>query len=267
MDFYSHSVLFYSYAKSLVILSLCLSLSSCGVKDQNGNYYLIPDFIENLFKLKVSSETNKEKGLSTISSSTPTTTPNFTPDSTPTTSPVKTKGDFITLPAPTTIADSTNNKDSQQQLILKNSSKYVGEQETHGMNRSPFIDKINKFTNVSMGSPYCSSFTSYILHESGVTAPITAWSPSMVSKNNIEFSKIKPADVFGLYFPSKKRIAHVGFIIGERGNYIKTREANTSPESGDLDAKSRDGDGVWNRMRNKKLMSDPRNKFSRYWKN
>lgn len=170
------------------------------------------------------------------------------------------------VPTPTPIKIVTG--DPEQSRIINNAQKYVGQTETGGFNRSPFIDKINKFSNVPLGSPYCASFVSYILYISEVNGPISAWSPAMTSKNNIPFKDIDTSDVFGLYFPSKKRIAHVGFIKEVKPNsaYISTTEANTSPEASELGAKSREGDGIFNRLRNKKLMSDSRNKFSRYWK-
>lgn len=223
-----------------------LFCSSCKPIDSIKNYYnsIFEEKKEEKIEIKKESYVDVKKDIK----------PSYT--STPTPSPT-----------PKIAYLSNTNIVSDQERIIKNAEKFIWETETKGFNRSPFIDKINTFAGAPLGSPYCSSFVSYVLYISNIkNAPITAWSPSMVAKNNILFKNIKPADVFGLYFPSKKRIAHVGFVAGEKGNYIITIEANTSPDAKDLDAKSREGDGVFKKLRNKKLMSDERNKFSRYWK-
>lgn len=50
-------------------------------------------------------------------------------------------------------------------------------------------------------------------------------------------------DVFGLYFPEKARIAHVGFIDQWDGTWLTTVEGNTN------DSGSREGDGVYRKKR------------------
>ncbi len=50
-------------------------------------------------------------------------------------------------------------------------------------------------------------------------------------------------DVFGLYFPEKARIAHVGFIDQWDGTWLTTVEGNTN------DSGSREGDGVYRKRR------------------
>lgn len=52
-----------------------------------------------------------------------------------------------------------------------------------------------------------------------------------------------PGDVFGLYFPEKKRIAHVGFVDQWDGTWMISVEGNTN-NSG-----SREGDGVYRKRR------------------
>ena len=53
----------------------------------------------------------------------------------------------------------------------------------------------------------------------------------------------KSGDVFGLYFPEKGRIAHVGFIDQWDGKWLITVEGNTN------EAGSREGDGVYRKKR------------------
>jgi hypothetical protein len=143
--------------------------------------------------------------------------------------------------------------------IIEFAERFVGLRETHGNNRSPEIDKWNKSAGSYLGAPYCASFVSYVLRSLGIDAPNSAWSPTMVSRNRIPFSDIEQGDVFWL------TISHTGFIDNPRytSTGVSTVEANTSPSSS-LDAKDRDGDGVYRKLRNKKLLGQSGNKFSRY---
>ena len=50
-------------------------------------------------------------------------------------------------------------------------------------------------------------------------------------------------DVFGIYFPEKKRIAHVGFVDAWDGTWLTTVEGNTNVLG------SREGDGVYRKRR------------------
>jgi len=50
-------------------------------------------------------------------------------------------------------------------------------------------------------------------------------------------------DIFGLYFPERKRIAHVGFIDQWDGTWMVTVEGNTNVSG------SREGDGVYRKRR------------------
>jgi rare lipoprotein A len=146
------------------------------------------------------------------------------------------------------------------QEIIDFASKFVGERETHGKNRSPFIDKINSSVGTYTAAPYCASFVSYVLKNLGIDAPNSAASIKMVSRNNIPFYDIEQGDVFWLYF------SHTGFI--DNPNFtrtgISTVEANTG-DGGNLDTRrDRDGDGIYRKLRPRLTMSDKRNKFSRY---
>jgi ABC-type thiamine transport system ATPase subunit len=104
-------------------------------------------------------------------------------------------------------------------------------------------------------------------HLEGVQAPVSAWAPDQVRKNSVKFTDLKAGDVFGIYFPSKQRVAHVGFVDRVKGAYLMTVEANTSPDAVAGSASDRDGQGVYARRRPVYLMKQEKNKFSRYWNN
>jgi len=133
-----------------------------------------------------------------------------------------------------------------------------------GYNRSPEIDTWNSFTEVDMGSPYCASFVSYMNHLAGIKAPVSAYAPDQVKRNNVPFSQIKTGDIFGIYFPSKGRVAHVGFVEQVKGSYLLTVEANTSPDAKAGSSSDRDGEGVYARRRPVYLMKQQNNKYSHY---
>jgi hypothetical protein len=154
----------------------------------------------------------------------------------------------------------------QADAIIAKAQQYTYVRESKGANRSKEIDAWNKLTGAPMGSPYCASYISFVHKEVGVKAPISAWSPDLVSKNNVRFENVTTGDVGGIYFPSKGRVAHVFLVEKISGNNVYTVEANTSPSAASGSATDRDGDGVHRKIRSKKLLSDSRNKYSRYWK-
>jgi len=131
-------------------------------------------------------------------------------------------------------------------------------------NRSKDIDTWNRFSGVPLGSPYCASFISYVNHLVGLKAPVSAWAPDQVRRNNVPISSLKSGDVFGIYFRSKKRVAHVGLVDKVRGSFLMTVEANTSPDAVAGSNADRDGQGVYARRRPIYLMRQAGNKFSRY---
>jgi len=59
----------------------------------------------------------------------------------------------------------------------------------------------------------------------------------------------RPGDPFGIYFPSKGRVAHVGLVRQWGRQSIITVEANTSPEAVAGSSADRDGGGIWSKRR------------------
>lgn len=151
------------------------------------------------------------------------------------------------------------------------SQKYLAlpVRETHGKNRSPEIDRFNKFCKVPLGSPYCASGISYCFYEAlqivpqhlrtGTLFPYSASSQSIKNsfKKNGWYS-VNPQDLlkwngalFGWTNPAPNSAhGHIGMVIGrltdKQGKVvaIQTLEFNTSPITG-----SRDGDGCYSLKR------------------
>jgi len=75
-------------------------------------------------------------------------------------------------------------------------------------------------------------------------------------KNVKDSDQIRPGDCGGIYFPSKKRIAHIFLVESVDGKYVNTIEGNTNDEG------SREGTKC---MRRKRLKSSVE-RFSRFSK-
>jgi hypothetical protein len=147
--------------------------------------------------------------------------------------------------------------------VITEAKKYLYVRE-ESYNQSREIDEWNRYAGVALGSPYCASFVSWVHHQAGLKAPVSAWAPDQVRRNNVPFSSLKSGDVFGIYFQSKKRVAHVGLVDRVKGSYVMTVEANTSPDAVAGSNADRDGQGVYARRRPVYLMKQTGNKFSRY---
>jgi hypothetical protein len=123
--------------------------------------------------------------------------------------------------------------------------------ETEGPNNSPEIRQYLAVTGVKTPAPYCAAFVAWCFEQHGVVTVRSAWSPDWFPKAKLIYTKGKPfkdkprqADVFGIYYPELKRIAHVGFIDKwPPGDYAITFEANTNTNG------SRNGNGNYLKRR------------------
>jgi hypothetical protein len=133
----------------------------------------------------------------------------------------------------------------------------IGVRELTGNNDGDRVETYLKSTDLGKGYAWCAAFVNYAFSINGIkTVDKPAWSPSWFSSEHLiykrDFKLIKPpavGDIFGIYFKSKKRIAHVGFIDEAWNNnskYITTVEGNTNG-TGD-----REGDGVYRKRRLKR---------------
>ncbi|WP_256009130.1 CHAP domain-containing protein [Desertivirga xinjiangensis] len=138
----------------------------------------------------------------------------------------------------------------------------IGVREKTGRNDGARVEEYLKYVDLSKGEPYCAAFASWCMGKAGIPNPRTGWSPSLFPADKVVWERSRslsaspgPAgltgpkytpqsgDVFGIYFPEKKRIAHVGFIEKWDDSWIITVEANTNS------AGSREGDGVYRKRR------------------
>ena len=139
-----------------------------------------------------------------------------------------------------TIISHQNAKSTKQLLAIAKTQ--IGVRESTGNNDGKEVEKYLAYTGSKKGEPWCAAFVSWVFGQAGFKQPRTAWSPSLFPKSKL-LAAPKPAVVFGIYFPEKGRIAHVGLVEQQAANWIYTIEGNTNL------AGSREGDGVYRKLR------------------
>lgn len=121
-----------------------------------------------------------------------------------------------------------------------------------GLNRGPEVEKYLRYVGLSKGQPWCAAFVCWVFGKAGVPNPRSGWSPALFPHRKVIWNRDKDVhlnrtpragDVFGIYFPQKNRIAHVGFVDLWQKNWVITVEGNTNT------AGSVDGDGVYKKRR------------------
>lgn len=142
-----------------------------------------------------------------------------------------------------------------RQKVVGIYSAEIGVRERTGNNDGEKVEMYLKSCGLKKGQPWCAAFVTWTFQQAGVETVISAYSPSWFPAKKVIYThgskqNLIPvqADVFGIYFSSKGRIAHVGFIDqwAENSSFCITVEGNTN------EAGSREGDGVYRKRRLKK---------------
>ena len=143
----------------------------------------------------------------------------------------------------------------KQNEVRKTYTAEIGVRE-NGFNKGKRVEEYQKAANLKPNDAWCAAFITWTFKQCGIKAVVSGYSPNWFQSNvvykrddniNRHYSP-EIGDVFGLYFESKKRIAHVGFIDKQEGNYYTTVEGNTN------EAGSREGDGVYRKRRHIKTI-------------
>ena len=140
------------------------------------------------------------------------------------------------------------------QYRLKNEAlKWVGYKET-GNNRGKDVDSWNHYCGVALGSPYCSSFVSYLIRLCKIILNNVSNYRTARAKDWLKLRYIKAIDVYkkisngisnGLVIYSRQGGGHVGvFISADSSNRCRFSnvEANTSPSR---TGSQHNGSGIW----------------------
>ncbi len=143
-----------------------------------------------------------------------------------------------------------NNSISQTRLEKIYLSQVGMREQPAGSNWGPQVGKYLRSVNVKMPAAWCAAFVHYCLDSAGIKNNITAWSPTAHNAKYVVYfgrrliEEPKPGDVFTLYFPKMKRIAHTGFYHRRVNSSVyQSVEGNTN------EAGSREGDGVYKKYR------------------
>lgn len=148
--------------------------------------------------------------------------------------------------------DRTLLKNSRQfstgrQHVVAIARQELGTREKTGHNDGERVAAYLKVTGLKPGAPWCAAYVSYVFAKAGYAAPRSAWSPALFPVSRLTSAAL-PGDVFGIYFPEYRRIAHVGLVERLDGDYCISLEGNTNP------AGSNEGGGVYRRRRLLKML-------------
>ena len=130
-------------------------------------------------------------------------------------------------------------------LLVKIAQGELGLREETGRNDGKRIREFLTVVGLKKPEPWCAAFISWVFAEAGFERPRSGWSPDLFPVSRLASSAL-PGNVIGIYFPEKKRIAHVGLIEKEDGDWLVSLEGNTNLTG------SREGDGVYRKRRHRK---------------
>lgn len=135
----------------------------------------------------------------------------------------------------------------------------LGVREGTGRNTGAEVEQYLKYTGLGKGYAWCASFVCWVYGKAGVENPRTAWAAGLFPKRRLLWQNGRGSiniaagqafgkqpemgDIFGLYYPSLKRIGHCGFVDHWGEKEVITVEGNTNNDG------SREDDGVYRKRR------------------
>jgi hypothetical protein len=141
-------------------------------------------------------------------------------------------------------------------LIVHRALAYDGVEEV-GSNWGPEVSYFLKQVEIDFPAPWCGAFAYAIRKEVGYEPTGKprqyAWVPSWANAGKVVWKRssnkkpyrhqVRPGDVILLWYPSLKRLGHIGTVIQVRKDGVVTSEGNTNR------AGSREGQGVGQHFR------------------
>jgi len=134
--------------------------------------------------------------------------------------------------------------------VVKSYTAQIGVRELTGNNDGKAVETYLRYVGLPKGNPWCAAFVCWNLNQAGVANPRSGYCPDLFKPKQLVWLRSRKVngvphqtDVFGLYFPEKGRIAHVGYIDRWTDIKVYTVEGNTNQ------AGSREGDGVYRKIR------------------
>lgn len=144
---------------------------------------------------------------------------------------------------------------SLTECIKSTYGSYIGVREATGNNDGFHVELFLERAGLSKDShaPWCAAFVNNVFYECGIDLNLKypAYVPSYVrsdwviyKKGSVDYKRqVMETDLFTIWFASKKRPAHIGFIDEIKEDCYITVEGNTN------EAGSREGDGVYRKIR------------------
>jgi hypothetical protein len=145
----------------------------------------------------------------------------------------------------------------QRKKLIEIAISQAGIREATGNNDGKEIWKYQKAAGIPKNSFWCAAFVvwCHLQLNSDLPIPISGWSPDLF-KSNLVYrkteSRMSPwmprgGEIFGKYYESKGRVAHVGIIEEKWGKHYHTIEGNTSLSAsfGMNISDENDRDGIW----------------------
>jgi hypothetical protein len=150
---------------------------------------------------------------------------------------------------------------NKRDLVQRIYNAEIGVRERTGYNDGWRVEEYLRYVKLKKGDPWCAAFVCWVFGKAGIENPRTGWSPGLFTKSRVCWQRTETAglnyagrrsgitsvpkqgDVFGIWFPDKQRIAHVGFVDKWEDTWVTTVEGNTN------EAGSREGDGVYRKRR------------------
>lgn len=146
--------------------------------------------------------------------------------------------------------------DGARDRVLAVAKSTIGQTEKTGRNDGAFVDSVLASVGLEgTGAPWCAAWNRYCYDKAGfrMVGPRSALASKWVSDPTWTIARggatPKPGDPWGIYFPSKKRIAHTGLVWVWGTKTVRTIEGNTSPDAVAGSAADRDGGGVYSKIR------------------
>jgi hypothetical protein len=137
--------------------------------------------------------------------------------------------------------------EAARENLVRAARREIGVREQTGKNDGRRVEEYLRYVGLKKGQPWCAAYVSFIFAQSGFNKPCSGWSPDLFPSSRLARSSL-PGNILGIYFKKYKRIAHVGIILEQRGDYLISAEGNTNVEG------SREGDGVYIRMRHRRTI-------------
>ncbi|MDB5030547.1 CHAP domain-containing protein [Mucilaginibacter sp.] len=127
----------------------------------------------------------------------------------------------------------------------------VGVHEQTNHNDGVRVEAYLRYCSLTKGNPWCASFVCWAYGQAKIKNPRSGYCPDLFNSNHTIYKRTirspqahpQTGDVWGLYFPEKGRVAHVGFVDQWQNKYVITVEGNTN------EAGNREGDGVYRKRR------------------